>query len=118
MPISLTDDTTARELPPIFHGDDLYDFIMEEIEPELMGKNLPRVKELTKNETEEERTARAQRYAKAFAAYDERLKDHVEQWNDAMHVYEQNSLRMAEHIVSASEAKELSALESAMDTDA
>ncbi len=61
-------------LPPI-RGQDkvawLYDVIMAQIEPELTSAAAPTLAALYADETDEEAADRAERYAEAFALFDE-----------------------------------------------
>jgi hypothetical protein len=53
-------------------GREIYDELMSEIEPELVSENLPRLANIDRNETSEERAVRAMRYTQAFREYDAR----------------------------------------------
>ena len=54
-------------------GNELYNKLMQGIEPELMTVNLEGLQEKYKNETDAETDARSERYGKAFAEYDTQL---------------------------------------------
>jgi len=100
--------------PPIISGDALYDSIMAKIEPELLTANLPKIKELTQRETVEQRTARAQRYSQAFAAYDAALKAHTKEWDSAFHRYVSQTMKILEHDLESVEETNLASLEASM----
>ncbi|TSC60049.1 MAG: hypothetical protein Greene041662_275 [Candidatus Peregrinibacteria bacterium Greene0416_62] len=53
-------------------GKQIYDLIMQEIEPELMTDQMPLLMEKYKDETPEAKKARGARYTNAFAEYDKR----------------------------------------------
>lgn len=58
---------------PAMTGDALYDQLMAVIEPELLIASLPTLEEKYKDETDEQARSRAERYEKAFDAYDQAL---------------------------------------------
>ncbi len=100
--------------PPILDGDELYDFLMEGIEPELMNKNLPKIGALTKNETVEQRKVRVKRYAEAFTEFDARLTEYKREWDEMFAGYKRDSAKMAEELVSSAEADEMKKIEKQM----
>lgn len=102
--------------PPVISGDALYDSIMGKIEPELLTANLPKITELTQNETVEQRTLRAERYSRAFAAYDAALKAHVQSWDKAFHAYVTQTMKILEHKLESVEEENLASLENSMHT--
>lgn len=55
-------------------GEQIYDQIMGEIEPDLTSALYPTLAEKYANETEEEKQTRMDRYEKAFAEYDVRYE--------------------------------------------
>jgi len=65
-----TDPTTGTPIPidPSLTGDEIYDRIMTGIEPELTTEQLPTLSEKYKDETDEQKQARADRYNAAFDA--------------------------------------------------
>lgn len=97
--------------PAIVSGDELYDSLMAKIEPELLIANLPKITELTKNETVAERQARAERYARAFEAYDKALRAHVKEWNTSFHRFKTTTMKTLEQEAAATEDANLSSLE-------
>jgi len=81
----MTQTTTPPALPPLFFGEHaLYNFIMEQIEPELTTTGTKTLDEKYKNETPEERKVRAVRYEKAFKLYDQRFSEYNAYWNKQM----------------------------------
>lgn len=58
------------------YPEEVYDRLMEQIEPELMTAQLPTLDERYKDEAPEQADARRERYAKAFAAYDEKFREY------------------------------------------
>lgn len=81
----MTQKTTPPALPPLFFGEHaLYNFIMEQIEPELTTEGTKTLDEKYKSETPEERQVRAARYEKAFKLYDQRFAEYNAYWNKQM----------------------------------
>lgn len=54
-------------------GDDVYDALMVDIEPELVSVNIPHLDDGYTDESPEQRKARYERYVQAFEAYDKAL---------------------------------------------
>ena len=63
---------------------DLYDLLMGEIEPDLMSAVIPKLAKLYAGETPGEARARAERYARAFATFDERLETVLTFWRKGL----------------------------------
>lgn len=95
-------------------GDELYDSIMAKIEPELLTANLPRIKDLTQNETPDQRRARAARYTAAFAAYDTAFKANVKEWGKLFHSFVSQTMKELEHDLASVEQDNLASLEASM----
>lgn len=77
-------------------SDDVYDQIMGGIEPELVSTGIPSLTTKYKNETPQQATARAARYAKAFAEYDKQFQDYVTALDAKVHTYQRDALASAE----------------------
>ena len=71
---------TALPSAYIADPDELYDTLMEKIEPELLSYNIPYVKEMAEADTPEERKARGERYTQAFAEYERQLAAYQKEW--------------------------------------
>ncbi len=84
---------------------------MAKSEPVLLSANVPAIKELTKNETPEQRQARAERYTHAFALYDTAFAEHVKNWNAAFHTYKTNSMKALEQKLATVEDANIASLE-------
>lgn len=65
-------------LPPVIpSGDEIYDLLMGQIEPELMTDQLPLFEQRCARETKKELRARAERYKQAFDEYDKRFSAYI-----------------------------------------
>lgn len=108
--------TTAATKPTIRvpSGPEIYDRIMGQIEPELLSRNLPLLKEKYKGETPEQKAEREQRYAAAYAAFDAAFSKWVIDVNAAVAAYRRSVLRDAEEKSQSKEVNELSQLESSI----
>ncbi|MBI3331897.1 hypothetical protein HYZ99_02970 [Candidatus Peregrinibacteria bacterium] len=71
------DPQTQIPQPPLISlGEDVYNQIMGQIEPELTTSVVKMLKEKYKDETPEQAKARAVRYSAAFAEYDKQYQDY------------------------------------------
>lgn len=77
-------------------GEEIYDMIMQKIEPELTHANLPHLDEPYANETEAAHKTRYARYSKAFAAYKVEYKKWVARLHEAVAAYQRAVTRAAE----------------------
>lgn len=73
----------------------LFDALMEQIEPELMSTNSHDMDFVYAGETEEEHQVRMQRYEKAFALLEERLKKVIGTWGQELQDYRRTVLKNA-----------------------
>ena len=103
-------------IPPIPSADEIYDSLMASIEPELTSDNLSRIVEMTANETLEQRTTRADRYMRAFEAYDKKLLAHFNDWNQAFALYKKSSMKQTEVEVNQAEGSVIQEIENGFDT--
>ncbi|UPA23015.1 hypothetical protein K8942_02270 [Candidatus Peribacteria bacterium] len=62
--------TSTTKNPPALTGEEMYDMIMERIEPDLTTKMLPQLDALYSYETPEQRAAREEWYTKVFAQFE------------------------------------------------
>lgn len=77
--------------------EEVYNLLMQQIEPELMTDMLPKLESLYPNETPQEWKQRQERYKKAFAVYEERFMQIMHQWK-------QDIVAARDALVSASKA--------------
>ena len=61
---------TKLVAPKVPTGEEIYNALMSEIEPDLVSNQIPLLDQKYAGETEEERKARMQRYTEAYAKYD------------------------------------------------
>ncbi len=99
-------------LPPVFQGDDLYDQIMGEIEPELVSSVYDTLEEKYKNETPDEKSARQARYDKAFTEYERRFSLYTSEWNGKLRTFQSGVI----HALEADDRDEDSALMTQLET--
>lgn len=62
--------------------EDIYNLLMDGIEPALTTYNLPLLDGMYMDETAEERAARLATYEKAFAEFDKQYKRYMEGWEN------------------------------------
>ena len=87
---------TIPEPPKIPSGEEFYDAVMSEIEPELVSSVIPTLSEKYKNETEEEKQKRCDRYNKAFEDCYKRYALFIADLNQQVHRYQKQAMRSAE----------------------
>lgn len=93
-------------------GDELYDMLMEKIEPELTTKVLPLLDSRYKKETPAQAKERAKRYEKAFEAYEKALQEYIADLKRKLHSHQKVAMRSAEKGERQREEKALDTLES------
>ena len=98
--------------PPVFTGEEIYDMIMQEIEPELTSYELPTLDEKYKDESPEAAAARAERYNKAFDAYYKRFYEYCSEWGGQFRSFQHAAMRSLEGADREEEHIELQAIES------
>lgn len=92
-------------------GQEVYDALMNSIEPELLSANLDHLDDAYASETEDARRARYERYAAAFAQYDEAFASWTEELNETVRTYRKTAFRSAEAESRTQEEETLSVLE-------
>ena len=100
--------------PPLPSGEDIYNAIMAEIEPELTTDVLPTLEEKYKDESPEERTERFARYEAAFAQYEECYAAYVAELNEAATDMRRSTLTLSEAQSDEGEASAHEALETSI----
>lgn len=96
---------------PLPSGEELYDTLMAQIEPELTREGLETLEEKYRDETPAQAAARSERYEKAFAAYEKKLDEYIGQRKAEVTTYRHQALKTMEHDDTEAEAPILSALE-------
>lgn len=98
--------------PPVIpSGQEIYDSLMQGIEPELVSTNLPLLSETYKDETSEEVAARAERYDRAFAEYDRQLEAYFQHATEEVRIHYRTAKSSLERGDREQEAAELSQIE-------
>lgn len=69
------------QVPAIPSTIELYDLLMQDIEPDLTSRSVPGLAAKYRRETPEQATKRAERYAKAFQEYDRKLEAYIANLN-------------------------------------
>jgi hypothetical protein len=83
--------------PVTTEGDALYDEIMDTIEPELTTDQLPLLAEKYKEETSDEATARAERYARAFSQFEKKFREKESTWIGDIRALQRSARTASEH---------------------
>lgn len=78
-------DPSDASSNPLVRGQEIYDQIMAEVEPELVTATLATLGEKYKDETPEQAQARAARYEAAFAEYDKRYATYMADLSGKVH---------------------------------
>lgn len=106
----MSDDTTAQTQtgnslspPSIAGGHEVYDSIMQAIEPDLVSANMDKLDALHPNETEAENKARMKRYAKAFEKYQKKYEEYRLKQTGAVRSFGKNIIK---HVENKSASKE------------
>lgn len=102
---------TAKN-PAIPSAAELYDYLMGQIEPELVKKQIPLLKKKYAGETPEARKVRMERYKVAFKKYREALKKYMTNLHKEIYSYGKTLMKEAEKTTQSSEQNKLSMLES------
>ncbi len=93
-------------------GDELYNQLMQSIEPELTTAELPLLDDRYKTETAQQSKERAQRYQRAFAEYDRQLQAYMGDLQAKLHAHQRIALSSAELGAKTEEEEALTAIES------
>ena len=95
-------------------GQEIYDRLMKNIEPELVIRNLKELDAPYKKETVARRKARYARYAKAFKEYRKQYKAWIKQLNLKIQNYKRAVIKASEKMSKTSDASALADLEAQM----
>jgi phage tail tube protein FII len=107
----MSPSATIPARPVIPTGKELYDLIMKDIEPELLSSELPHLVEKYGNETDDQKLARLQRYARAFARFDEAYETYMTHMRQQVKEYRTQAFRFAESSERTDESTMLSSIE-------
>lgn len=95
-------------------GQEVYDAIMETVEPELVTDNLDALDAPYEGETADERKSRYERYSKAFIEYRQQFQKWVHRFQGAVKTFRKSLVNAAESTNRTEEEAALSALETQM----
>jgi len=101
-------------LPKIKGGEEVYNMIMVEIEPELTTQNMPKNEAKYASETKPQTVARAQRYQDAFLEYATQYEEYKKQQDDEVRSYGRDVMKATENTFVAEDESAMSDLESAI----
>ncbi len=92
-------------------GEELYDSIMSEIEPELMLSNVATLDAPYATESVSDKKKRYERYGKAFAKYKNTYDLYMKSLSEALGVYKRTITEVASQVNDTKESSVLTALE-------
>lgn len=101
--------------PVVLGGQELYDFIMGAIEPDLLSTNVGSLVQKYANQTDAEREERAVRYRNAFDEYERRLQQYQKEWDEQLRTYKRLAISYIEHESQNDESAQLEEIESSFD---
>ena len=104
--------------PPVMNGQELYDRIMGQIEPDLLSTSVDTLTEKYAQESPEERAVRSQRYRAALTAYEAQLATYQQQWDEQLRTYKRQAIAYIEHQTQTNESPQLEDIESSFSADA
>jgi len=103
---------SIRDFLRVPTGTEVYDALMQTIEPELVTANIKHLDHNHKNESKEQRAARYKRYEKAYAQYDSAFEKWLMQLSAAVGMFRRLALKTAEAKSRKAEGDAISTLES------
>ncbi len=106
--------TGVPALPKIKGGEEVYNMIMSDIEPELTLDNLPKNEEKYVDETKAQTIKRAQRYKDAFIEYKKRYAEYKQKQDDEVRSYGRDIMKATENKFVADDEGAMLDLESAI----
>ena len=111
----MTPFTVMLPTPPtVPSGEEMYDAIMGPIEPELTSKMLPTLKKKYAEETPAQSQERQERYKRAYAEYEVKMKEYMANAQSQITHYERQTLELRETVSSYDDAGTLQTISSAM----
>ncbi len=96
----------------LLDGTELYDAIMDEIEPDLLSGNLERTKQWLREALPEERAEMTARFTEAFKEYDARMGEFEKDWLKQFAAHKRTGMKSLEQKMQAGEDQDITALES------
>jgi len=107
-------NTPAITEPAIQTGEEFYDSIMSQIEPDLVTNMLPLLDARYAAESPEEKDVRQARYDAAFEEFDRRSAEAMTALENDVHTYKVSSMREMESASRQEETNDISNLESSI----
>jgi polyhydroxyalkanoate synthesis regulator protein len=115
MPQTQKDDSAVvfpQNLPPLpANGIELYDSIMQMVEPELVSTELPKIQERFAAEGAESAKTHAKRYMEAFKKFNQIMKQSEKTMHEEVRVFTQSAYASLEKTTNAMDTDKIVALE-------
>ena len=102
---------TDPKKPVIPEAEEIYDTIMNRIEPELSSAQIDTLKEKYKNETPEEKKVRGKRYKTAFEKYDKEFVTYMKDLHQKVTDYRKHTFERIEYKEREKEEKKMKELD-------
>lgn len=100
--------------PPVLPtGQEIFDIIMGDIEPDLVSDAAETLDQKYAGESPEQKAGRMARYQAAFAEYDVQYKEYMDAMNAEVNAYRQEALKLTEQNSQKKDETELQSLEAA-----
>lgn len=112
--LPMNHDQSIRPAPVLPQGEEFYDALMAQIEPELTSTELPLLEARYAGETPEHKEARQARYDAAFEEFDRRSAIEMAKLEQDVHAYKVSSMREMEQASRAQETSDIQGLESSI----
>jgi hypothetical protein len=87
---------TLIEPPGMPSGQEIFDRLMEPIEPELISKNFQSSADKYRKETPEQFSSRKERYVSAFRQYHKAYKEYIQSLRSGVRQYRRSSFQQIE----------------------
>lgn len=111
----MQNETSESAIAPVLpEGQEFYDNLMSQIEPELTSQMLPLLDARYAGETPEEKEIRQTRYDKAFEEFDRRSAEEMAGFEQDVHQYKVQTMREAEAASRQEESSDIAILESSI----
>ncbi|MBU2213980.1 hypothetical protein KKC44_01090 [Patescibacteria group bacterium] len=102
---------TTPTPPAVPSVEELYDSLMEKIEPELVSSQVPLLEEKYKDETPKQKKGRAERYKRAYVQFMETFEAYMKDLNQKAEEFKRHAFATAEEKTHEAETKQLADLE-------
>lgn len=102
---------------PYFSAKQIYDELMQRIEPDLMSSSLPYLDELYAGESPEQHRMRMEHYAIAFTIFDEAVQKLSAMMSEDIRMWGKNMQQIAKGESAAKDVSAIQSIEQALDSD-